>query len=149
MRLRQAHAILEAGTALAAIGFELHPLDHDDPNAVGLISDDYLTGYAEFNDPDRPNSHTRTYNIDIKPTSDGKAIEVYLGFGYGADAPCLLYAKASVGPRNEDDVAFRDLVGASIADRVVEEVRKNEQPYQEEHRLRTLGPTPSAPEKPR
>lgn len=137
MRLRQAHAILETGTTLTAKGFKVHPFDYDNPNAVAADPVDYLTGYAEFNDPDHPHDHTRTYHIDIKPGPDN-TIEVYLLFGYGADAPCLLYSKVNVGPRDEDDLEFRDLVGVSIADRVAEEVRKNEEPYQEEYRLRTV-----------
>lgn len=138
MRLRQAHAILEASTALAAkgLGFTLHPYDHDTPGTVGLVPDDYLTGFAEFNDPDHPDDHARTYNIDIKPGPDN-AIEVYLMFGYGADAPCLLYSKVNVGPTGDEDYEFHGLVGATIADRVAEEVRKNEEPYQQEYRLRT------------
>lgn len=136
MRLRQAHAILEAGTALASkgLGFKLYPFDRE--NAPEPVSDDYLTGYAEFTDPDHTHDHARTYNIDIKPGPDD-TVEVYLMFGYGADAPCLLYSKVNVGPRREDDTEFRGLVGATIAERVAEEVRKNEKPYEEEYRLRS------------
>ncbi|WP_329131663.1 hypothetical protein OG552_10805 [Streptomyces sp. NBC_01476] len=137
MRLRQAHAILEAGTALMANGFELHPFDYDNPGLVDYVSDDYLTGYAEFHDPDHPRDHTRTYNIDLKPGPDDDTIEVYLLFGYGADAPCLLYSKARVAPADRDDLEFRGRVGTEIAERVAEEVRKNEQPYRDEYERRT------------
>ncbi len=139
MRLRHAHAILEAGTALTAkgLGFKLHPFDYDNSDAVGPVPDDYLTGYAEFNDPDHPDDNTRTYNIDLKPGPDDDTIEVCLVFGYGADAPCLLYSKLRVAPGDADDLEFRGLVGAGIAEQVAEEVRKNEQPYRDEYQRRT------------
>lgn len=138
MRLRQAHAILEAGVALTGggLGFRLVPFDYDNPDAVGPVADDYLTGYAEFNDPDHPDDHTRTYYIDIKPGPDDDTIVAYLMFGDGADAPCLLYAKTRVIPSDADDVDFRGLVGAGIADRVAEEVHKNEQPYRDAYQER-------------
>lgn len=138
MRLRQAHAILETGTALTAsnLGFKLHPFDYDQPGVVGSVPDDYITGYAEFNDPDHPDDYTRTYHIDIKPGPDDDTIEVSLVFGYEPDAPCLLYSKANVSMPDPEDPEFRGLVGAGIAQRVAEEIRLNEQPYQEEYRRR-------------
>lgn len=49
MRLRQAHAILEAVTALEAcgLGFELHPLHHDFPGTPPHITCDSMSGYTE------------------------------------------------------------------------------------------------------
>ena len=132
MRLRQAHTILEAATALEAtgLGFELRPFDHDRDDAVHPPADDYLTGYAEFTDPDMNESGARTYHIELKPVPDEQAIEAYVVYGYGDDAPCLLYTKVTVGPATLDEPEkFRGLVGASLADRIAETVREHERPF--------------------
>jgi hypothetical protein len=141
MRLRQAHAILEAATALEAsgLGFEMYPFDHDRPDAVQPVADDYMTGFAEFNDPDHPDDQTRTYNIDIKPHPDGCHIEATLVYGYDDDPPCLLYSKASVHQPYDPGETPRllGLVGAGIAERIADAVRRHEKPYRAAYEERT------------
>lgn len=136
MRLRQAHAILEAATALEAsgLGFELWPFDYDAQGSAVTV--DQMTGFAEFNDPDTPESDTRNYNIDLKPGPDKDTVEVYLTFQYNE---CLLYSKRSVSQpaRDDDGSSFRGLVGAQIAEEVAELVRQHEKPYQDAYVRRT------------
>ncbi|MFI9598922.1 hypothetical protein ACIHCX_03405 [Streptomyces sp. NPDC052043] len=129
MRLRQAHAILEAAIALEAsgLGVEMVPFDYDKPGSC--VDVDHMTGFAEFTDPDTPGRDARTYNIDLKPSSDGKHVEVYLTYGFDPDGGCLLYGKRSVAGEDPDEPRFRGLVGADIAERVVEEIRKHEQSF--------------------
>ncbi|WP_103512866.1 hypothetical protein [Streptomyces sp. SM13] len=136
MRLRQAHAILEAATALEAsgLGFELSPFDYDAEGSAVTV--DQMTGFAEFNDPDTPDRNARNYSIDLKPCLDKNTIEVRLTFQY---EECLLYSRRSVSQPARDDngSSFRGLVGAQIAEEVAEIVRRNEKPYQDAHARRT------------
>jgi hypothetical protein len=133
MRLRQAHAILEAATALEAsgLGFELFPFDSDRDDLIGPPDDDYMTGYTEFNDPDHGDSHTRSYHINIEPHPDGRRISATLTFGYGPDAPCLKHEVVTVWMAYDEseNPAFRGLVGAGLADRIAETVREHEKPF--------------------
>ncbi|MFI6560416.1 hypothetical protein [Streptomyces sp. NPDC050534] len=133
MRLRQAHAILETATALeaAGIGFELFPFDHDRDDLVRPPADDYMTGYAEFNDPDHGDSHTRTYHINIEPHPDGRRISATLTFGYGNDAPCLKCEAVTVWMEHDEaeNPSFRGLVGAGLANRIADAVREHEKPF--------------------
>jgi hypothetical protein len=140
VRLRQAHAILEAATALEAtgLGIEMYPFDYDGPGScVGV---DHMTGSAEFTDPDNPHGNARTYNIDIKPTSDGKHVEAYLIYVFNPEGDCLLYSKYSVAGEDPDVPRFRGLVGAQIAERVADEIRKHEESYRAAYEERSGQP---------
>lgn len=133
MRLRQAHAILETAAALqaAGLGFEIFPFDHDRDDLIRPPADDYLTGYAEFNDPDHGGSYTRTYHVNIEPHPDGHRISATVTFGYGADAPCLRYEVVTVWMAHDEgeNPSFRGLVGAGLADRIADAVREHEKPF--------------------
>ncbi|WP_432053723.1 hypothetical protein [Streptomyces sp. bgisy022] len=137
MRLRQAHAILEAATALEAtgLGIEMRPFDYDEPGST--IGVDHMTGFTEFTDPDNPDGNARTYNIDLKPVSDGQHIEAYLVYGFDPDGDCLLYSKYSVAGEDPDVPRFRGLVGAQIAERIADEIRKHDQSYRAAYEART------------
>jgi hypothetical protein len=130
MRLRQAHAILEAATALeaAGLGFVMYPFDHDrDP----LPLDDYMTGYVEITDPDHPDDHARSYNIDLAPCVDEHRIAATVTFGYGADAPCLKYEEVNVWVPYDDveTPTFKGLAGAAMAERIADLIREHEKPF--------------------
>ncbi|MFI7293975.1 hypothetical protein [Streptomyces sp. NPDC050121] len=130
MRLRQAHAILEAVTALEAcgLGFELHPLHHDFPGNRRDLTRDRMSGYTEIDDVDDPEgSNPRAYNVDLQPGPDDDHIEAYLTLGLGPDPECLLYSKYSVALDPGEDERFRGLVGAAIAQKIADTVRKHEQ----------------------
>lgn len=130
MRLRQAHAILEAVTALeaAGLGFELQPLHYGFPGTPRSVTRDRMSGFAEIIDPDDPESgNHRTYNVDLAPGPDDDTIEAYLTLGLGPDPECLLYSKYSVALDPNEDERFRGLVGAAIAEKIVDAVRKHEQ----------------------
>jgi hypothetical protein len=137
MRLRQAHAILEAATALEAVGLdiEMYPFDYDEPGSAVRV--DHMTGGAEYADPDTPGRNARAYNIDLVPTRDGQHIEVNLTYGLGPDADCLLYSKHNITGEDPDVPRFRGLIGAKIAERVAEEIRKHEQPYRDAYKQRS------------
>lgn len=133
MRLRQAHAILEAATALEAcgLGFELWPLQYDFPGAPRTANRrDAMSGFAEIVDPDDPNgAHHRTYNIDIGPGPDDDTIEAHLTLGLGPDPESLLYSKWCVTPDAQEEERFRGLVGARLAEKIADVVREHEKPY--------------------
>ena len=131
MRLRQAHAILEAATALeaAGLGFELWPLQYDFPGAPRTASVDKMSGYTEFTDPDREGRDARIYNIDIGPGPDDDTIEASLTFGLGPDPEFLLYSKWSVATDTDAPERFRGLVGAKLAEEITNTVREHEKPY--------------------
>ena len=132
MRLRQAHAILEAATALeaAGLGFELFPLQYDFPGAPRTATTDRMSGFTEILDPDDPDgAHHRTYNIDIGPGPDDDYIEASLTLGVGPDPESLLYSKWSVAPDVQGEERFRGLVGARLAEKIAEVVREHEQPF--------------------
>ena len=137
MRLRQAHAILEAATALeaAGLGIDMYPFDHDEPGSAVRV--DHMTGFVEYADPDTPGRNARVYNIDLNPTRDGQHVEVYLTYGLGPDGDCLLYSKHNVTGEDPEVPRFRGLVGARIAERVAEEIRKSEQPYRDAYEQRS------------
>lgn len=142
MRLRQAHAILEAATALeaAGLGIELWPLHHDFPGNSPHITRDSMSGMAEFTDPDMDGKQVRVYNIDLLPGPDDDHIEAYLTLGLGLDPESLLYSKRSVAMDAGEAERFRGLVGAELASRIVEEVLKCEQPYRAAYEERTGKP---------
>lgn len=132
MRLRQAHAILEAATALeaAGLGFELFPYHHDFPGNVGNDKRDRMSGYAEIADPDDPQGERyRLYNIDLMPGPDDDSIEASLTLGLGLDPESLLYSKWSVAMADREEERFRGLVGARLAEKIAEAVRKHEAPF--------------------
>jgi len=132
MRLRQAHAILEAVTALEAcgLGFELWPYHHDFPGNTSRDKRDKMSGYAEITDPDDPDgAHHRTYNIDLMPGPDDDSIEASLTVGLDLDPESLLYSKWSVAVEEREEERFRGLVGAQLAEKIAEVVREHEKPY--------------------
>jgi hypothetical protein len=132
MRLRQAHAILEAVTALeaAGLGFELWPHHHDFPGNASADKRDRMSGFAEITDPDDPQgANHRTYNIDLMPGPDDDSIEASLTLGLGPDPESLLYAKWSVAMEVKEAERFRGLVGAQLAEKIVEVVREHEKPF--------------------
>lgn len=136
MRLRQAHAILEAATALevARLGVELFPLDCDEPG--NLAEDDRLTGAAWITDPDGMAS--RTYNIDLAPTADGCEVTASVDCGVGDDTERLWWGTFDVRPVPEaDPPVFRGLVGAQIAARISKAIRDYEKPYRAAYELRS------------
>jgi hypothetical protein len=133
MRLRQAHAILEAATALeaAGLGFELFPFHHDFPGNASPTARDHMSGFTEIHDPDDPEgAHHRTYNIDLMPGTDDDDIEASLTLGLGPDPESLLYSKWSVAMETAEAERFRGLVGARLAEKIVEVVREHEKPFQ-------------------
>lgn len=131
MRLRQAHAILEAATALEAmgLGFELGPLQHDYPGNLVPSGRDAMSGGTEFTDPDMNGREARVYNVDILPGPDDDHIEAHLTLGVGPDPESLLYSKYSVAMDEREEERFRGLVGATLAEKIAETVRAHEQPY--------------------
>lgn len=133
MRLRQAHAILEVAIALeaAGLGFLVWPVDHDREDLAEPTEDDYITGYVEITDPDRPDGPARTYHVSIQPCSDGRRISGTLTFGYGDDAPCLKYEEINAWVDHDESVDphFRELVGTGLADRIAEAAREHEKPF--------------------
>jgi hypothetical protein len=139
MRLRQAHAILEAATALEAcgLGFELWPHHHDFPGNTTRSTEDQMSGSAEITDPDDPEeAHYRHYCIDIMPGPDDDTIEAHLGFGVGPDPESLLYAKWSVAMDPQEAERFRGLVGAQLAEKIADIVREHEKPYRDAYEKR-------------
>ncbi|HSE05974.1 MAG TPA: hypothetical protein VLK35_17635 [Methylomirabilota bacterium] len=140
MRLRQAHAILEAATALEAIGlgFELHPLHHDYPGNLTTFGRDAMSGGAEISDPDDPDgANYRAYGIEITPGPDDDTIEAHLTLGFGPDPESLLYSKYSVAMDEREEERFRGLVGATLAEKIAETVREHEKPYRAAYEERT------------
>lgn len=139
MRLRQAHAILEAATALEAtgLGFELQPLHADYPG--NMVDRDRMSGGTDITDPDSSDRGARSYNIDLLPGPDDDTIEAYLTVGFGPEQECLLYAKRSVALEVREAERFRGLVGAQLAAEIADKVREHEQPYRDayEERRRT------------
>lgn len=131
MRLRQAHAIFEASTALeaAGLGFELWPLHYGYPGTPSHITRDSMSGFAEFTDPDMDGKQARAYNVDLLPGPDDDTIEAYLSFGLGPDPESLLYSKYSVAMDPQESERFRGLVGAQIAEKIAEVVRAHEEPF--------------------
>lgn len=131
MRLRQAHAILEAATALEAsgLGFELAPLHHDFPGNLTSATHDSMTGGTDFTDPDKDGLDARSYNVTIRPGPDDDHIEATVTFGLGPDPDCLLYTKRSVALNVREEERFRGLVGAQLAEKIVDIVREHEKPY--------------------
>ncbi|HEY6114647.1 MAG TPA: hypothetical protein VI172_01700 [Candidatus Dormibacteraeota bacterium] len=138
MRLRQAHAILEAATALEAcgLGFELSPLQYDYPGAPRRATQDAMSGYTEFTDPDKNDRDARVYNIDLRPGPDDDHIEAHLTYGLGPDPESLLYSKWSVAIDVGDAERFRGLVGAQLAEKIADIVREHEKPYRDAYEKR-------------
>lgn len=141
MRLRQAHAILEAATALeaAGLGFQLQPFHHDYPGNIRNTRRDSMSGGTDITDPDMGDSNARSYNVDLLPGPDDDHIEAYLTFGLGPDPECLLYTKRSVALEVREAERFRGLVGAQLAEKIAETVRAHEEPFRTayEERRRT------------
>lgn len=143
MRLRQAHAILEAVTALeaAGLGFELWPYHHDFPGNASTDSCDRMSGGAEIVDPDdATGGNHRAYSIDILPGPDDDTIEAHLTLGLGPDPESLLYSKWSVAMEAQEAERFRGLVGAQLAEKIVDVVREHEKPYRAAYEERTGKP---------
>ncbi|MFI8191376.1 hypothetical protein ACIF8T_21575 [Streptomyces sp. NPDC085946] len=135
MRLRQAHAILEAATALeaAGLGIELFPADYDEPGAV--VPQDHIAGAAWISDPD---GGERIYNITIKPSSDGRAVIGHVDYGIGPDVPVLWRGEYDTTPEPDgENPPFRGLVGAQIAERIADEIRKHEKPFRAAYEQRS------------
>lgn len=139
MRLRQAHAILEAATALeaAGLGFELGPLQYDYPGNLVPSGRDAMSGGTEFTDPDMDGYEARVYNVDILPGPDDDHIEARLSIGLGPDPEVLLHSKYSVAPEVAEAERFRGLVGAQLAEDIADRVREHEQPYRDAYTRRS------------
>lgn len=127
MRLRQAHAILEAATALEAsgLGIDMAPFDYDEPGS--LIDADRMDGGVDITDPD--DDTARNYNIELKPTQDERHVEAVVTYGFGPDRECLYRRRYVVTAENPDESRFRPLVGARIAEEIADVVRGHERPY--------------------
>jgi hypothetical protein len=132
MRLRQAQAIIETARALDQVGFEMHPTDHDQHNLYMRPDDDYLTGRAEFNDPDNPRFNTRTYNLDIQPGPGDFDITVRLKFSYDPNGPVLLDKVFPVYQPKDDGESypFGADTGPMLAELIATTVREYEKPYE-------------------
>jgi hypothetical protein len=137
MRLRQAQAILAAGAAVEALGlgFEMHPFDGDREGAIPEDGE-YLTGFTEITDPDRPVNHPRTYHFDVHPGPGEFEISVHLSEGYGDDAPILLCQSFDVSSPDETGESFREGVAEEIAGLVGAAVRVYEVPFEAEYQER-------------
>ncbi|MGW2920444.1 hypothetical protein ACWDBF_21635 [Streptomyces angustmyceticus] len=131
MRLRQAHAILEAAAAIEALGlgFETWPYDHDHPDAVA-DDEDFLVGNAEFCPAATPGWNAREYYLALRPGPGPFDINVQLNFGPGPDAVPLLDETVQVWRHAEGSDPF-DTGGAGeqIARLVADAVAKQEKPY--------------------
>ena len=136
MRLRQAHAILEAATALeaAGLGIDMAPFDYDEPGS--LIDADRMDGGVDITDPD-DDGNARSYNIELKPTRDERHVEAILEYGLGPDRQCLYRRRYAVTAENPDESCFRGLVGARIAEEIAQVIREHEQPYRTAYEERT------------
>lgn len=139
MRLRQAHAILEAATALetTGLGIEMYPFDYDAPGHTRPSDGDQMTGGCEITDPDTPDRNARPYDVVLKASSDGRHIEASVTYGLGPDSDSVLYSKWSVPAGDPDHPRFHGLVGANLAVRIVEEIVKYDQPYRDAYEERS------------
>jgi len=142
MRLRQAHAILETCTALeaAGLGIEMYPFDYDEPGHTRPSDGDQMTGGCEFSDPDTAGRNARSYNIYLKASRDGRHIEASVTYSLGPDDDSVLYSRWSVPAGDPDRPRFHGLVGAQLAARIVEEIRKYDQPYRTAYEARSGKP---------
>ncbi|MEU0783528.1 hypothetical protein ABZ341_18380 [Streptomyces sp. NPDC006173] len=134
MRLRQAHAMIEAAIALesAGLGIRVTPFDHDLPGS--LVDEDRMDGDAEFTDPDAPDGTTRRYGITIKP---GPGQLVLANVTFGLDLDTVLWEDSFGCGAGADEIAFRGLVGAQIAARISKAIRDYETPYRAAYELRS------------
>lgn len=140
MRLRQAHALLEIAKAIedAGINFEFHPFDHDKFGALPA-ADDYMTGFAEFNDPDNPTGNTRTYGADIVPGPGPFDVRVRVVYGYlhfDDEAVELVHSLVQVAAQDEEDPAFVTGFAERVARQVEQAVRSWESIYEDAYRKR-------------
>lgn len=137
MRIRQAQAILAAGAAAAelGLGFEMHPFDYERDGAIPEDGE-YLTGFTEITDPDRPTNHARTYSLDLLPGPADSEISVHLSEGYGDDSPILLCQAFDVSSPDDTGESFRDGVAGQIAALVGAAVRVHEVQYEAEYQER-------------
>ncbi|WP_433855165.1 hypothetical protein [Streptomyces kronopolitis] len=131
MRLRQAHAILEAAAAIEALGlgFETWPYDHDHPNAIAG-DEDFLVGYAEICPAATPGWNVRSYHLALRPGPGSFDVNVQLNFEFGSCAVPLLDETIQVWRHAEGSEPF-DTGGAGhkIAHLVAGAVAKHEKPY--------------------
>lgn len=142
MRLRQAHALLDIAQILtltpfegSAYGWSFYPFDRDGAGVYDPPDDDYLTGFAEFNDPDTPEMFTRFYNVDAVPGPDDGHIMVRLTAGF-VHRKAVFTETVDVSAVDPDEVEFRPGPGMHIARRIAELVAELEAPYQEASRKR-------------
>ena len=137
MRLRQAHAMLETAKAIkeAGLGFEFYPFDYDQFGAAPC-PDDYMTGFAEFTDPDRPDSHARVYHADVTPGPGPFDVSVRVVFGYLDDGVELVSQLVQVAAVDEDDNVFASGFAERVAARVARAVREWESTYEDAYRER-------------
>jgi len=126
MRLRQAHAILEAATALEASGLDIqmYPFDHDGPGNRNTYGQDYMTGSAEFADANGRNA--RLYNINIAPGPGDSKISVAVDSGLGSETTPLVAEVFDVSAPDPSGESFRGLIGARVAEVVGEAIRQRE-----------------------
>jgi hypothetical protein len=129
MRLRQAHAIIEIAKAVEALdlGFEIRPFHPDFPGNAVSVDGDYMTGFAQFDDPDTRGRGMRTYNIDIRPVLGRFAVTVRLQFGN--HGPGLAHHLFETWNGSDDVAPFDDRVAAEAADMVNLAVTRHELPF--------------------
>jgi hypothetical protein len=137
MRLRQAHAMFEAATNLAAcgLGFEAFPFDREDSGEA----DDYMTVWTDLTDPGF-RVDARHYCLELRPSADGRDVAARLTYGMGPvdDRYCELLNEAFPVWNAETSDEFRAGAGVDIAARVLAAVREHEAPFEAAFRL-TMG----------
>lgn len=138
MRLRQAHAMFEAATNLAAcgLGFEAFPFDREDSGEP----DDYMTVWTDLTDPGF-SVDARHYCLELRPSTDGQDVAARLTYGMGPadDRYAELFAEVFPVWSAETDDEFRVGVGVDIAARVLAAVRRHEAPFEAAYQQTTGG----------
>ena len=138
MRLRQAHAMFEAATNLAAcgLGFEAFPFDREDSGE----SDDYMTVWTDITDPGI-HVDARHYCLELRPSVDGREVAARLTYGMGPvdDRYQVLLERVFPTWRAGDSDEFRAGVGVDIAALVLAAVRVHEVPFEAAYREITGG----------
>lgn len=134
MRLRQAHAILIAITALEAAfptQVTASPTDHDDPNSLLNFDEDLYSGVVECNDPDNPRFGTRVYSFALTPGPGTFDITLGVWEGWPWLHPPVFTKEFTVWRHdpNHDDIELTDKPGQLIAETITAKVREFEAPH--------------------